>query len=81
MSRRTRIKMGGRSKERFTLAHHSDYASTTTYFPRAYSFFGNDITFPISVLPLHSKNKITYAGSSSEFFEKLNDINFNDEDI
>jgi hypothetical protein len=40
MSRRTRIKMGGRGKEKFTLTHHSDYASTTTYFPRAYSMIG-----------------------------------------
>jgi hypothetical protein len=25
---------------------------------------GNDITFPISVLPLYSQGKITYAGSA-----------------
>lgn len=81
MSRRTRIKMGGRSREKFTLAHHSEYASTTTYFPRAYSYLGNDITFPISVLPIFSGNKITYAGSSSKFFEKLNETTFKDEEI
>jgi len=61
MSRRTRIKFN-RSRESFVLAHHSDYASTTTYFPKAYSLLGNDIKFPKSVLPLLLKNKIHYVG-------------------
>lgn len=77
MSRRTRIKFGARSKEKFTLAHHSDYACTTTYFPRAYSAYGNDITFPISVLPTYSTGKINYAGPISEFFTKLDAAKFN----
>ncbi len=75
MSRRTRIKRG-RPAERFTLAHHSEYSSTTTYFPRAYSLIGNDITFPISILPLHSGNKITYAGTASNFFSQLGNTKF-----
>jgi hypothetical protein len=79
MSRRTRIKMGCRSKEKFTLAHHSDYASTTTYFPRAYSLIGEDIISPISVLPFYSHGKITYAGSVQDFFPKLEESVFAEE--
>jgi hypothetical protein len=81
MSRRTRIKMGSRSKEKFTLAHHSEYASTTTYFPRAYSLLGHDITFPISVLPLHTAGKITYAGTIEDFFPKLEATAFVEEEV
>lgn len=43
MSRRMRLKPL-RQAQKIGLSHHTNYSSSTTYFPQSYSIFGTPIT-------------------------------------
>ena len=50
----------------FSLAHHSEYAASSTHFPKAYSYIGKDITFPERPYYQLNNRKLTFVGTPQQ---------------